>query len=205
MLIRYLFRTSLALAAFCGLGNAAQAAICPVTSNTNTDCGFIITIAADGSISGAAVSGANPYDGGDDALVGVVNNMTTAFTGSIALSGSGNGGGIFAFDGDGICAYTSASYCGTAATGYEGPNNTFSGINGPGTAGNVVFDVGGGILAGATSFFSLEGSPASITTGGGIGVGSVPEPSTWALMLLGFCGIGMAMRKKSVQTTVAFA
>jgi hypothetical protein len=28
-----------------------------------------------------------------------------------------------------------------------------------------------------------------------LGVGQVPEPATWAMMLLGFGGIGMAMRR----------
>jgi len=28
-----------------------------------------------------------------------------------------------------------------------------------------------------------------------VGAGGVPEPSTWAMMLLGFGGIGMAMRR----------
>jgi hypothetical protein len=37
------------------------------------------------------------------------------------------------------------------------------------------------------------------------GVGSVPEPSTWAMMILGFFGVGfMAYRRKS-QTSLRFA
>jgi len=36
--------------------------------------------------------------------------------------------------------------------------------------------------------------------------GSVPEPSTWAMMLLGFGLVGLAMRKRSnVRTTVSYA
>jgi hypothetical protein len=36
--------------------------------------------------------------------------------------------------------------------------------------------------------------------------GSVPEPSTWALMLFGFGAIGFAMRKRSnVRTTIRYA
>jgi hypothetical protein len=33
-------------------------------------------------------------------------------------------------------------------------------------------------------------------TGGDGGTGAVPEPSTWAMMLLGFGGMGMAMRRR---------
>jgi hypothetical protein len=32
-------------------------------------------------------------------------------------------------------------------------------------------------------------------------VGSVPEPSTWAMMLAGFGLIGMAMRRRGVQNS----
>ena len=72
---------------------------------------------------------------------------------------------IFAFDGDGICTYVSASYCATATTKYEGPGVTFSGINSSGTTGTVNVS---NLAAGATTYFSLEGSPASISAGGGI-------------------------------------
>ncbi len=142
----------------------ANAAVCPSTASTNTDCGYLITISSGGTITGAAVLGALPYDGSDDALIGVINNSGALYNGSFTLSGSGNGGGLFAFDGDGICAYVVAPYCATAATGYEGPLNTFTGINASGTMGTVVIN---GLADGATTFFSLESSPASINNGGG--------------------------------------
>ncbi len=114
----------------------AAAPICPSTSNTNTDCGFVITIGLGGTLTGVAVPSANPYDGSDDALIGVVNNSGAVFTGSITLSGSGNGGGLFAFDGDGICTFTSTnsvslSYCSVAQRNgvdpgdYQGPLEYF--------------------------------------------------------------------------------
>ncbi len=56
------------------LAEPAAAAVCPSTANTNTDCGFIVTVQPDGSRTGSLVPGARPYDGSDDALVGVVNN-----------------------------------------------------------------------------------------------------------------------------------
>ena len=132
-------------------------------------------------MTGTAVTNADPYDGNDDALVGVVNNTGSVYTGSFTLSGSGNGGGLFGFDGDGICTYTNAAYCTSAPTGYEGPLNTFTNISADQTTGTVSF-AGAGIPIGGTSFFSLEGSPASIASGGGINPGgggsSVPEPAT---------------------------
>ena len=146
----------------------SAATICPSTINTNSDCGYILTLGPGGTITGAPVLGANPYDGGDDALVGVINNSLSAFSGSITLTGSGNGGGIFAFDNDGICTYTSTnsvslSYCASLAPGdprdYQGPLSTFSGINAAGTSGTVRIV---GLAAGATTFFSLEGAPNSL-------------------------------------------
>jgi len=141
------------------------------------------------------VAGALPYDGADDALVGIVNNSGAAFTGSIHLTGSGNGGGIFAFDGDGICTFTSAGNpncaSGNAAPfyGYAGPLNSFANINANGTAGDVVVT---GLAAGATTYFSLEGSPASIAGGGGLG--TVPEPAS--LLLLGSVAGWILLRRR---------
>ena len=170
--------------------------ICPTTGSTNSDCGFILTIGPGGTLTGALVlvSGnpAAPYDGSDDALVGVVNNSGGVFTGSLSLSGSGNGGGIFAFEGDGICTYISCSW--SHPTGYEGPLNTFASINSNGTAGNVVIT---GLGAGATTYFSLEGSPASIQSGGGLG--SVPEPSSLMLMASGLAGMAGVIRRKLLR------
>jgi hypothetical protein len=186
--------TLVAVAGLLAAGSARAANICPITSYTNSDCGFILTIGTGGAVTGAAVPGAAAYDGSDDALVGIVNNSGATYTGSIALSGSGNGGGIFAFEGDGICTYTSDPYCSTAATGYEGPITTFSNISVDGTSGLV--DVLG-LAAGANTFFSLESSPSSIIGGGGITVGgSTPEPSSMILMATGLLGVAGSIRRK---------
>lgn len=201
--MRYLLVMAFMLAGLGGLapGSAKAALVCPTTTNTNSDCGFVITIGAGGAISGAAVTGAAPYDGSDDALVGVVNSSGSVYTGSFTLTGSGNGGGLFAFDADGICSYTSAAYCSSAPTGYEGPLNTFTSISSGGNSGTVSF-AGAGIAVGGSSFFSLEGSPASIAMAGGIGTpgtpgSTVPEPATFAILSVGLVGLMSARLRRS--------
>jgi hypothetical protein len=169
--------------------------ICPNTVNTGSaDCGAIITINAGGSPTFALVAGGLPYDGSDDVLIGVVNNSGAVFTGAITLVGSGNGGGLFAFDGDGICTFTNAAYCATAATKYEGPLNTFSGI----TTTSVFDDTGTvnitGLAAGATTYFSLESDPRTI-------VGTfTPEPATLFMLAGGMlCLIGLARKRRKAE------
>jgi hypothetical protein len=57
-----------------------------------------------------------------------------------------------------------------------------------------------------TLFISQEDAIDRLSCGPGctIGVGSVPEPSTWAMMLLGFAGIGFAAyRRKSKPALIA--
>lgn len=190
--MKYLFSALFAAAI---MSVPVSAAVCPTTASTNTDCGYILTIGTGGTVTGAAVAGANAYDGSDDALVGVVNNSGASYTGSITLTGSGNGGGIFDFDGDGICTFTNAAYCATAPTGYEGPINTFSNIKT-----TTVFDDTGsvniaGLAAGSTTYFSLESSPSSI--GGGIIVGNgTPEPATMALLGAGLVAVYFGSKKR---------
>ena len=52
-------------------------------------------------------------------------------------------------------------------------------------AGNHTLTVTGNIVSGPSASYS-----------GTINFGAVPEPATWAMMLLGFGGIGMAMRRR---------
>ena len=183
---------ALAVLAICSGGSAYASSICPTTGNTNSDCGFVITIGTSG-VTGTAVPGANPYDGNDDALVGIVNNTGKIYSGPIHLAGSGNGGGLFAFDGDGICSFTGAAYCSTPAapTGYEGPDVMFANYVADPSKGDVVIS---NLGIGGTTYFSLESSPSSIAGGGGIGlpVGQTPEPGS--ILLLGTGALGVAAR-----------
>ena len=49
-----------------------------------------------------------------------------------------------------------------------------------------------------------EGASATFTFGGA--AGAVPEPGTWAMMILGFFGLGLAMRReKAPKVSVSYA
>ena len=60
-----------------------------------------------------------------------------------------------------------------------------------------------GALPDGVSFTSDSGVFATIPNIGG--VGGVPEPATWALMILGFGAIGAAMRRRTPAARVRFA
>src|SRR5262249_23174269 len=104
--------TVLAGGALFGVGMpTAEAALCtPVVDNTGpggttTDCNELITLNADGTITVTHPGNTATHttiDGSDDQLVGILNNTGQSFA-SLTLSGSGFGGGLFAFDGDGGC------------------------------------------------------------------------------------------------------
>ena len=65
----------------------------------------------------------------------MVNNALNPLQ-SLSFTGSGNGGGLFAFDGDGTVPPDLHL---PASDGVEGPLNTFTAINPGGTAGTVLF------------------------------------------------------------------
>ncbi len=176
----------LALPLACLATSAAQAAVVfPKAGQSTNGAAVVITL----TDSGATLQNlsSQTYDGSDDVEVGLINNSSTTQT-SFTLSGSGNGGGLFAFDGDGIRNYidanTGALTIGNLSdtSGYAGPGVTFSNINANATSGEVDFS----LAPGASTYFSLESSPDSITQGGGISIGgggsggggtAVPEPA----------------------------
>lgn len=158
---------------------------CPAVG-ADTGCQVLITIGSGGKLSFAVDGSQGPYDGVEDVLVGVWNN-SGATQASITLSGSG----IFGFDGDGDCTYITCT--GSAPTGYEGWDNlgnydSFN-VTDPNN-GSIVFG-GGGLAAGGTAFFSLEGNPTAIN-----GV-STPEPASLLLMGSGLMGLLLKRRKKA--------
>jgi hypothetical protein len=133
-----------------------------------------------------------PYDGVEDTYFGVINNSSKVIN-LLDLSSTLS---IGAFDGDGIDTYGVPGNA-NDTTGYGGPDAWFS--NNLGTSLTVNF-IAGISAGGGTDIFSLE-EP----TGLNIVVGT-PEPSTWAVMLLGFAGLGFAgyrSRRKAASLLAA--
>ena len=157
----------------------------------NEGCNVLITFNADGSIVTTHPNAATSYDTGpDDNLIGIVNLTNHAIT-SLPLSSATIG--IFGFDGDGVCdpSWTFSStgptgFCTT--TGYGPSGVTFSGISSNFRSGTVNFG-NGGIAAGSSGFFSLEGPVADDLT-------VTPEPASVLLISMGLLGLGGAVRLK---------
>jgi hypothetical protein len=172
----------------------------------NTGCNVLITFGSGGSITTTTPNAAPSYDsGGDDNLIGIVNNSGAPIT-SLALNGGLDD--VFGFDGDGICGAslggTSPGYtfvgggnpCGAVdSSGYGDNGITFSNINAFDTTGDVNFP--GGIPNGGTAFFSLEG-PVNLNLT--VTPVSTPEPGT--LLLLGTGLLGLVAFKSRFALTM---
>lgn len=172
------------------LATGAQAAF-PSFGNDTTGPGLTLTLSGGNSVT-ITTSGQGPYDGSDDTYVGVVNNsggsVSSLFLKSTSLD-------IFGFEGDGINAF-GATGNGVDTTGYGGPNAYFTGIAADFMSGTVHFI--NPIPNGGTDYFSLEEAldQASFSNGGGITIPGVPEPASWAMLLIGFGAMGFVLRRQ---------
>ena len=181
-----------ALASLTAATAPAQAGtVCPAApiSIGGDGCNLTYNFGSNGSITTTGPGGY--FDvGADDALVGVVNNSGHAIT-SISFAVQPND--IFGFDGDGIGHYTGVTNSMDTSNGFYGGADAYftpaainSGTFAPFGPGTVNF-INGGIASGTTGYFSLE-NPVSISHPPVL----TPEPSTWAMMVLGFAGLGFA-------------
>jgi hypothetical protein len=144
---------------------------CPAVGH-DAGCAILIVIEPNGSLTILRDATQGPLDGSDDTLVGVQNNSSTTAP-SVAIGSTTLA--VFGFEApnDGLCSFTFAGngYCTATprpATGYEGPDTTFSAISGNKRMGTVNFtDAGGGLAAAGTTYFSLEGAllASSIASG----------------------------------------
>jgi hypothetical protein len=195
---RLLF-ASTALAIMAG-GSQAFAAACSGAAfgaaALGPDLCIVLNSNGTGTISAGPSAGlaGGTYDGSDDVYIGVVNSSGRTVS-AITVSGSA---AIYGFDGDGIDTYGAIKAPGNPdTTGYGGPITSFSGINAGLMSGTETFL--GGLANGGTTFFSLELPPGSAN----FVVSGVPEPATWAMMLLGFVGLAFGFRQSRRRVSVA--
>ena len=185
---------------YAGLGfgcDFTTSSSCPSAANGP---GWIITLNKGGTGTIAPVAGQSTtydgfsFNGGDDTYLGILNLSGQSIS-SLHLTSSAP---IFAFDGDGIDHY-GATPNGMDTSGYGGPNAWYTPFSN--YDGNVHFITPLG--PGADGYFSLEAQLTDATFVVGPGT---PEPSTWAMMLLGFGGLGFAAyrsRKRATATAIA--
>ena len=155
---------------------------------------FNFNFSGTGLFFGEALVGSGTLTTSDVSQVSAVNGYT--FQTITGITGSFNGSNI------------------TGLANVTGSNNQFY-LTGPffldgnglgfstaaGSAVNLFVTNGTGyrVNAGGLSTGLVTASASAVTA-------AVPEPATWAMMLLGFGGIGFAMRHRSkVRTTVAYA
>jgi hypothetical protein len=174
------------------------------TDNGNLD--FLVTLASGFTFHQTQNSNHEAFAfkiSGDPSVT--LSDLTSGFTGFDLTSGTNftsppfNNGSFFS----GVSCTTAAcgntlSFTVDAASDLTVDMLSFIDYNGN----NVYFTAD--VLGGDTSTSGKTGNVGAVVTPGGGGVTpGVPEPSTWALMLVGFAAVGAAMRRRQPQHIVA--
>jgi len=135
---------------------------CPAIG-ASPGCEILLVVNPDNTVTVLKDPSVGPFDGGDDTLVGIVNDSSAAVK---AVTVSGPGSGLSGFDGDGICSgdygtWTGSSGCPYGSTGYEGPGTSF--VTTASLPDSAEVDFTGGLAPGKQAYFSLEGALATAT------------------------------------------
>ncbi|HUP03239.1 MAG TPA: hypothetical protein VMU19_04585 [Bryobacteraceae bacterium] len=176
-----------------------HATVCPALGDA-TDCNVVFTFNSDGTVSTAfPAGGVTPYDGSDDAMIGVINNSGSTIL-NVQFSGSGNGGGAFEFDDDGACSYVSPDPCNHVPLGAyvsvwgdngywdQGSGVWFTNVNAAEDTGTVWF--AGGLANGSTAWWSMESAVGANGYTPAPPTPNVPEPGIITLLCVSLVGTG---------------
>lgn len=180
--LKYGIALAIASAALPGTANAAQVVSTTLESaNLNAGANNSFTIGfSDGNLAGPTFNELLTFTTDVSGILNILVGTTTAADGDINDTDFSN---IF-LTGTGIAGQV-------ALSGLVGEPNESRALNG--------FSVGQG-----TFTLNIQGSPGSQngSLGGTVSFRSaaaVPEPATWAMMLLGFGAIGFSMRRRRQQ------
>lgn len=181
--------------------NIASAAIIPVAAGSLTECAavgyagscaLVYRFNADGSIDTLTDSSVPSTDGIEDTLVGVLNNSGHTID-SLFLNGGALD--IFGFDGDGVSPIISSGPGATYFGQYDTVAGPFAGVNTftpvDAFSGTINFP---GLIDGGAGYFVLEEQVSFVNppTPGG----TVPEPTTLALLGAGLFALSRSRRLK---------
>jgi PEP-CTERM motif len=187
----------------------ASAALALMLLGVNVSSAATITYDVDQMIGVGSVIGTVTTDG-------TIGTLSTAnFTAwSLDLNGNGASSHISSTDGNAVVVGSGADVTATATTiffNFSATDQGFLGFQDGQFSGNNYW-----CNAAPSNFACYQGktvSPFSIFAstsqnipfaGNAVIAGSVPEPSTWAMMLLGFAGLGfMAYRRKTMPALMA--
>jgi len=132
---------------------------CPAISQA-PGCEILLIVDTDGTVDVKGDPSVGP-SGGDDTLVGIVNDSRQAVH---AVTVTEPGSDLAGFDGGGICGRDHGSWAGSAdcpfgSTGYEGPGTSF--VTDPSLPDSTQIDFTNGLAAGKSAYFSLKGALTS--------------------------------------------
>ncbi len=127
---------------------------CP-SVGASSSCKVLLVVNVDRSVTVYDDPAIGDYDGGDDTLVGIWNQSASPVD---AVTVTGTGSSLALLDGDGLCTFGVVG-CPFGPTGYEGPGTSI--VTEPSLPDSAEIDFTGGLPAGATGYFSLEGTLTS--------------------------------------------
>jgi hypothetical protein len=201
---------ALAAITLTGTGSATTATI---TSGTNVGDSF--TINFDGEANGVVIPGLSSsvtltFEGtsGNSYNFNYLVNNTSSTASRVTVFGfntdpnitSASSTGVFPTISNGQLASFNLEVCLDSGNNSNCNSSTAGAGVASGTSGNGTLTLNFATLPGTLTLNNFLDRYQGVGTSGisaeGHPVGSVPEPATWAMMLLGFGGIGAAMRRR---------